>query len=54
MQCFFDSQLLSQLVKATKKLKHIIVPAQEGLLQQSLNNVLHCVRKLERSPVDET
>ena len=47
MQCY-------QFVKATKKMKEIIVPIQEGLLQQSIMNVLHCVRTLERLFVDET
>ncbi len=54
MQCFFENQLLNQFVKATQKLKDIIVPIQEGLLEKSSENMSCCVDKLKGFLVDET
>ena len=54
MQCFFENQLLNQFVKATQKLKDIIVPIQEGLLEKSSENMSCCVSKLKGFLVGET
>ena len=47
MQCFFENQLLNQFVKAIQKLKDIIMPIQEGMLEKSSEKMSCRVKELE-------